>query len=350
MTKEPLHPDETQRGARDKRGHWRPSDLIDYAPVVAWPPQPRKLAKWVIGGMGWLPWPAACAAVAIFFWIFLTPSMATMETFAVGWIAYLLARNLLLVLALYGFMHFRLYIKKRQGTAFKYNPNWPSGRNPVFIGGRQTTDNMIWTIASGVPIWTAFEVLTLWAFANGIIPYVEFSEAPVYFIALFFAIPIIHELHFYLVHRLIHIPALYRFVHSVHHRNVNPGPWSGLSMHPVEHLLYFSGVFIYWIVPANPVHAIFHLFHAAFMPAIPHSGFHELAIDDKRTVDVGGHHHYLHHKLCECNYDGHGLLPIDKWLGTFHDGSDETEERMNKRLAERAKKQAAKKSKAKTPA
>jgi hypothetical protein len=29
-------------------------------------------------------------------------------------------------------------------------------------------------------------------------------------------------------------------VHSVHHNSVNPSPWSSLSMHPVEHLLYWS--------------------------------------------------------------------------------------------------------------
>ena len=37
-------------------------------------------------------------------------------------------------------------------------------------------------------------------------------------------------------HRLLHISALYRFVHSLHHRNIDIEPFSGLSMHPVEHL------------------------------------------------------------------------------------------------------------------
>jgi Delta7-sterol 5-desaturase len=30
---------------------------------------------------------------------------------------------------------------------------------------------MIWTLASGVSIWTVYEILTLWVFANGYIPW-----------------------------------------------------------------------------------------------------------------------------------------------------------------------------------
>jgi len=63
------------------------------------------------------------------------------------------------------------------------------------------------------------------------------------------SIPIIHEFHFFCIHRLIHVPVLNRWVHSVHHNSVNPSPWSSLSMHPVEHLLYFSGSLIHLIVP-----------------------------------------------------------------------------------------------------
>jgi sterol desaturase/sphingolipid hydroxylase (fatty acid hydroxylase superfamily) len=48
--------------------------------------------------------------------------------------------------------------------------------------------------------------------------------------------------------------------------------------------------------------------------------------------------HYLHHKFFECNY-ADGAIPIDKWFGTFHDGSKEAEIRMNKRYMDRAKTQ-----------
>ena len=51
-------------------------------------------------------------------------------------------------------------------------------------------------------------------------------------------------------------------------------------MHPVEHVLYFSGVILHWIVPSHPLHVIFHLQHLAFSPAQGHSGFHEVVLGE----------------------------------------------------------------------
>ena len=47
---------------------------------------------------------------------------------------------------------------------------------------------------------------------------------------------------------------LYRHVHSFHHKSYNPGPWSSLSMHPVEHCFYFSLTFIILAMPVHPLH------------------------------------------------------------------------------------------------
>jgi sterol desaturase/sphingolipid hydroxylase (fatty acid hydroxylase superfamily) len=84
----------------------------------------------------------------------------------------------------------------------------------------------------------------------------------VYFVAMMLLIPLVRDIHFYWVHRLLHWKPLYKAAHYLHHRNVNVGPWSGLSMHPIEHLLYFTGVLLHWILPSHPLHAIFHLPHA----------------------------------------------------------------------------------------
>jgi len=48
---------------------------------------------------------------------------------------------------------------------------------------------------------------------------------------------VLHETHFYVLHRTIHRGPLYKWVHSVHYKSVNPSPWSSLSMHPVEQLV-----------------------------------------------------------------------------------------------------------------
>merc|ERR1712137_403521 len=73
------------------------------------------------------------------------------------------------------------------------------------------------------------------------LPYVSFWLS---FVALW------SDFHFYMVHRLIHVvPVLYSHVHKVHHYARNPDPWSGMSMHPLEHALFFSAMLLCLVVP-----------------------------------------------------------------------------------------------------
>ena len=152
--------------------------------------------------------------------------------------------------------------------------------------------------------------------------------------ALRLVVPIIHEFHFFCIHRLIHMPFLYRYVHSVHHNSVNPSPFSSLAMHPVEHLLYprRDGV-----APDNPVQPDDRSLSAAFrgLRSDPgHIGFEKIEIGEETAMDSHAYIHYLHHKKFEVNY-GDGLIPLDKWFGTFHDGSPEAEARMLARFEEK---------------
>ncbi|WP_353816990.1 hypothetical protein [Mesorhizobium sp.] len=52
---------------------------------------------------------------------------------------------------------------------------------------------------------------------------------------------------------MLHWGPLYNYVHSLHHRNVNVGPWSGMSMHPIEHIIYMSSVVIHVVLPSHPI-------------------------------------------------------------------------------------------------
>ena len=147
---------------------------------------------------------------------------------------------------------------------------------------------------------------------------------------LLFFVPLLHEFHFYCIHRLIHVPWIYKRVHHLHHRNINPGPWSGLSMHPVEHLLYFSGMLIYLILPSHPVHFLNVGLIAGLAPAQGHTGFDRVVTGDERSIHLPYYAHYLHHRYFEVNY-ADGSIPLDRWFGTFHDGSPEADEAMKKR-------------------
>jgi len=329
--------DDSKYGKRDKAGHWKPFAAITYPDVFVWPIKPVAILKWIPDYFA--KWNLLYAVIGILFWIYLTPPMETMKTFAWGWVGYVFVRNVLLVLAFFGAYHARLYIQKAQGISFKFNAKWPDRNNPTFLFGNQTVDNMIWTFGSGLPIWTAYEVLTLWLFANGYIPMISWEANPVWFVVLMLLIPLWREVHFYCIHRMIHWPPLYRTVHKLHHNNINPGPWSGLSMHPVEHLFYFSAVVLHWIVPSHPAHALFNLVHLGLAPAGGHTGYERIVVGEEMAFDSHCYAHYLHHKYFECNY-ADGTLPLDRWFGSFHDGTDDAQETMNRRFLERHGKKA----------
>ena len=92
-------------------------------------------------------------------------------------------------------------------------------------------------------------------------------------------------------------------------------------MHPVEHLIYFSGFLIYLIIiPSHPIFICYHLLHTAIGPSVGHIGYQKICIGDKHEYHLGTYFHQLHHKYCQCNY-GHLSVPWDKLFGTFHDGN-----------------------------
>jgi sterol desaturase/sphingolipid hydroxylase (fatty acid hydroxylase superfamily) len=326
-----------QAESRERGAGWQPLEPVRTPPVFVWPPQPLDALRSIFGFPGYFwPWNALYTAIAFLTWRFLTPDLARMQAFAPGWITELFVCNLVLLLLVVGAWHWRLYIQRAQQDRYKYHARWPGIQDRKFLFGDQVRDNLFRTIVSAVPIWTAYEVLLFWAQANGYAPAVSWRAHPLYCLALLLLMPLYKEVHFYTVHRLIHWPLLYRTVHRIHHKNVNVGPWSGLAMHPLEHLLYFSGVLLYWIVPAHPFHVLLQLQETAFSPSQGHSGFGRVELSRGVTFDNDHYVHYLHHKYFEVNYGGDQFVPLDRWFGTFHDGSKQAHEMMVRRVRARA--------------
>jgi sterol desaturase/sphingolipid hydroxylase (fatty acid hydroxylase superfamily) len=325
--------DDTLHGTRDRRGYWTPKEPLQPAPVFVLPPRPLAFLRWLPHYV--LPWNALFMALAVAFWTWLTPDTETLKTLSPGWILAILLRNAAAVFVFYGALELRLYVRRRQGTSFKYNARWPEETpSKAFWFGSQTADGIARTFLSGVPIWTGYEVLVLWCWANGIGNWTTFAAHPVWLTVLWLCIPVIHEAHFYLIHRLIHVPVLYRWVHAVHHKHINPSPWSSLSMHPVEHLLYWSGALIHLVIPSHPLIAIYQLYAAGFGAVVGHIGFDKIVLGETRAMDAHTYAHFLHHRFFEVNY-ADGLVPFDRIFGTWHDGSPEADARMKARLASR---------------
>jgi sterol desaturase/sphingolipid hydroxylase (fatty acid hydroxylase superfamily) len=324
-------------GKRNKRGDWVPEQPLQIAPVLVWPPRPMAFLKYLFGYPGYfLPWGVIYMAVPVITWLYFTPPMEDMKTFAWGWVLYTLARNAILISIVIGLWQGWLHWKRAQGMDWKYTNKWFARDSDVFLFRNQTCDNLFWTYVSGVPIWTAFEVVTMWMYANQYIPYISPQENPIWFCIMMLLVPLMRETHFYAIHRLIHWGPLYKHVHYLHHNNVDPGPATGLAMHPIEHLLYWTGILIHWVIPSHPIHALFHSQHAAITPAQGHAGFARVVILEGLHVKTGDYFHYLHHKYFECNYGGDGPVNLDRFFGSYHDGTEEAGRRMNERFMARA--------------
>lgn len=325
--------------SRDAKGDWRPEQLIKLPPIYAWPLRPMLIAKWFVGFPGYL-WPlnAIVLAITLATWALLTPDLAQMKTFEVWWIAWLLVRNLALTTAFFGGLHVYLYVLRQQDDKTQFSDRPFATNNRRFLFGDQVRDNMFRSLAYAVPIITAYEALTYWMFANGMLGFLPLAEGStgywIWFAVLVLIMPVIHSTHFYFSHRLLHWRPLYKSVHRIHHHNIEVGPWSGLAMHPLELAIYFSTVCVQWLLALHPVNALFQLQFAIFNAAMSHTGYEKLLLSKDVGVESNSYFHYLHHKYFECNYGG-TIAPMDQLFGTFHDGSMDAQERMQKRMRER---------------
>ncbi|MDG2170282.1 MAG: sterol desaturase family protein [Opitutales bacterium] len=308
--------------ASKKRDTWNHTTPVVFSPLFDWPPNLKGsilalTKRWVTISrnvlfllMAWL--------VCRFFY----PDMTHVQTLSVGWVGAIFLRNILFMLVITGGLHLYLFTFRVQGKRLKYDHKEQLDKSRKFSFKNQVWDNMFCSLAGGATIWSAYEVFYFWGLANGIIPSIGFLDHPVIFVLWLLVIPVLTSSHFYLIHRLLHWPPLYRRVHSVHHRNIHIGPWSGMSMHPVEQLIYISSVLIHFVIPSHPVIFLVHIYGRCLGPSFSHSGFEKLLVKDKSVLEAADFHHQLHHRFFECNY-GTVDAPWDRWFGSYHNGSDE---------------------------
>lgn len=314
---------------RDRRGEWRSGRPVSLEPLFDFPRNPIEILKWVFGFPGMLvPWFAIYMVMITVSYLYLTPEMTRMETFHWSWMAEILLRNSVLMVVWTGAFHIWLYRWRKQGRIKKYNGNWMAKDSPIFLFRDQVKDNVFWSMV-GVLFWTAYECGLWWAYANDMLPYVDPQTNPIWFAFVMLMVPFWRNFHFYWIHRLIHWKPLYDKVHYLHHKNVNVGPWSGMAMHPVEHLVYFSCMLIHVIIPSHPLHMMFNGFQTALGPALSHSGFDEIMLGDETALKNEKLMHYLHHRYHNVNF-GESNMPLDKWFGSLHDGTPEADAHFRK--------------------
>ena len=307
-----------------------PEAPIRVSPFFMLPLRPLEMARWVWNSWFLISEKLIIVGIAFLCYHYFQPPLEEARELAFGWIAQIYVRNFLLMLFVAGSLHLYFYTWSKQGKELQYDarPLMKNGRQFSFKG--QVRDNMFWTLGSGVAFWTMYEAVLYWAMANGYAPVLTWAANPVWFVLLFLFIPVWESFYFYWIHRFLHVPFLYRHVHAVHHRNINIGPWSGLSMHPIEHLIYLGSVMVHFIVAAHPVHILFHLQYYTLSAVTTHTGFEGLLVKDKDRLKLGTFHHQMHHRYFECNY-GSLEIPWDKFFGSFHDGTTEADARIRER-------------------
>ena len=303
--------------------NFHPEVPLQPIPYWTWPPRPIAVAKWLFENFLQFSDRAMYIVYGFIIAYWLMPIVPAQATFSWDWVGLVFLRNYIAVILVVGALHMWFYGIDGQGNLMRYDTRpINQKKNALYKFGNQVWDNMFYTLASGVVFASLWEIGARMAFAGGWGNTISFTSNPIWYLALFPILTMWQGIHFYFIHRLLHWPPLYRHVHSVHHRNVNTGPWSGLSMHPVEHAIYFSSFLIFFILPAHPVH-LFFLMHWQMLGApSSHSGYEAVFAKDKQRLLLGGFWHHLHHRYYECNY-GNAEFPIDRWMGTNHDGTEE---------------------------
>lgn len=255
---------------------------------------------------------------------------AAAAALAPRWIASIAARDVLITWAtggLWDFLHLSPYsplFATLQPVKFK----------PEAPRAGQISHDAFWGTASAL-VSTAWEIAIAHAHATrrlapGAVPG-DAWWADARTLLLLLSLPYAQIVHFYATHRLMHnwcarrrrgpgawLPDvgafLYKHVHSLHHLSRDPTAFSGISMHPVESALFFTTMPLYALAGAHPIVVLHAKLYNIIVAMIGHESF--------GAPSTGGHEHWVHHQLIDCNYGGN-FVPLDYLFGSFARDEDD---------------------------
>jgi len=148
-----------------------------------------------------------------------------------------------------------------------------------------------------------------------------------YLIVTFPLMFFIHDTYFYWVHRFMHLPIVFKYVHLIHHKSTNPTPWTSYSFHVLESILE-AGILplIAFTLPVHKGALIFFMLLQFIYNVYGHlgfelfpKGFHKTKVGKWVNTSVA---HNMHHKYFNNNY-GLYFLFWDRWMGTLDQRYDQ---------------------------
>ena len=138
-------------------------------------------------------------------------------------------------------------------------------------------------------------------------------------LSLLFAL-LLHETYYYWLHRWMHRPKIYRWIHKIHHDSIVTSPWTSFSFHPMESIL--QAVVVPFIVIFVPMHYLMVLMLLIIMTISATINHLDIEIYPRNFERhwlgkwlVGATHHSLHHSKFRENY-GLYFTFWDKWMQT----------------------------------
>lgn len=156
-----------------------------------------------------------------------------------------------------------------------------------------------------------------------------------YFFLAFPLMALMHDTYFYWMHRLMHHPSVFRFVHLIHHKSINPSPFAAYSFHPLEAVVE-AGIFVVFVftIPIHLFHIFFFFLFMIIYNVYGHLGWelypkgfsrHWLGKWINTSVN-----HNMHHQYFKGNY-GLYFLFWDRLMGTIRPDYEERFDEVKRR-------------------
>lgn len=151
--------------------------------------------------------------------------------------------------------------------------------------------------------------------------YTSWYDYPLWYIPIsFMGALLIHETYYYWLHRGLHHPKIYRYIHKVHHESVSTSVWTSFSFHPLESILQAIIIpLMTFIIPLHLSVLITLLIFMTISAIVNHAGI-EIYPTTWRNHKIfrwfiGATHHDLHHRRFTKNF-GLYFTFWDIWLDT----------------------------------
>lgn len=162
-----------------------------------------------------------------------------------------------------------------------------------------TISALIFAIAGAASVW-------LWQ-AGYLKIYVEVGLYGWWYLPVALIIYMIfQETYYYWIHRWMHIPAIFKIVHKVHHDSKISSPFTAFSFHPIEALL--QAVFLPALLLILPIQLYVLIFLLVIMSLSSVINHLDVELYPASTQVffakwvIGATHHSLHHKQYKYNY------------------------------------------------